>query len=118
MNKPGHTFEHVKSPLLDVKSYRKRQLRFMMYAFILILISLGIGMMGYRSLADLEWIDAFYNAAMILTGMGPATELHSNVAKIFAGCYSIFCGIIFMGTVAILFTPMVHRFLHKIHLES
>jgi len=118
MSKSHFQLEHVKKPLLDLKSYRKRQLTFFIYAFVLIIISLFLGMVGYKYFAQLDWVSSFYNASMILTGMGPADELHSNGAKIFAGCYSIFSGVIFLGTVAVMFAPIVHRFLHRIHLES
>jgi len=115
----SHTpFEHTKKPLLDLKSYRKRQLLFFLYGVVLLVISLVIGMVGYEYFADLDWVSSFYNASMILTGMGPAAELHSDAAMIFAGFYSIFSGVIFLGTIAIMFAPMVHRFLHRIHLES
>lgn len=118
MNKKAYPFEHAKKPLLDIKAFRQRQVLFFLYGIVLLLISLGIGMAGYHYSADLDWITSFYNASMILTGMGPAAELHTNGAKIFAGCYSIFSGVIFLGTIAIMFAPIVHRFLHRIHLES
>jgi len=118
MKKSPHAFEHVKKPLLDLKSYRKRQLKFFIYAMLLILVSLGLGMIGYNFFAGLDWVDSFYNASMILTGMGPADELHKDGAKIFVGIYSLFSGVIFLGTIAVMFAPMVHRFLHRIHLES
>jgi len=118
MSRSHYPFEHTKKPLLDIKSFHQRQVRFFLYGIVLLLISLAIGMIGYRYCADLDWVTSFYNASMILTGMGPAADLHTDGAKIFAGCYSIFSGIIFLGTIAIMFAPMVHRFLHRIHLES
>ena len=118
MKKSTLPFEHAKKPLLDIKTYRKRQLLFFMYALILILVSLAIGVVGYKYFANLDWVTAFYNASMILAGMGPADVLHTDGAKIFAGFYSLFSGVIFLGTVAVMFAPMVHRFLHRIHLES
>jgi hypothetical protein len=111
-------FEHSKKPLLDIKTYRRRQLLFLIYGILLILISLAIGVVGYKYFAELDWVSSFYNASMILAGMGPADVLNTNGAKIFAGCYSLFSGVIFLGTVAVMFAPMVHRFLHRIHLES
>lgn len=118
MHKATYPFEHTKKPLLDVKTFRRRQLLFFTYAFILILISLAIGIVGYKYFANLDWVSSFYNASLILAGMGPADVLKTNEAKIFAGCYSLFSGVIFLGTVAVMFAPMVHRFLHRIHLES
>jgi ABC-type glycerol-3-phosphate transport system permease component len=79
--------------------------------------ALAIGMVGYHGLEGLSWIDSFLNAAMILSGMGPATELHTASGKLFAGCYAIFSGVIFITMAAVLFAPMIHRFLHRFHLE-
>jgi len=118
MKKTTSQFEHIKKPLLDIKTYRRRQLVFFLYGIVLLVVSLFIGMVGYEYFAGLDWVSSFYNASMILTGMGPAAELHSDAAMIFAGFYSIFSGVIFLGTIAIMFAPMVHRFLHRIHLES
>ncbi|HEX5113141.1 MAG TPA: hypothetical protein VFV79_09855, partial [Saprospiraceae bacterium] len=96
----------------------QRQLLFFMYAVSLIIISLIIGMIGYKYIGHMDWVSAFYNAALILAGMGPANELTTDGAKIFGGVYSLFSGVIFLSTVAVMFAPLVHRFLHRIHLES
>jgi len=118
MRKTVYPFEHTKKPLLDLKTFRKRQLQFFLYAVILIMISLIIGMFGYKYIGDMDWVSAFYNASLILAGMGPANELTTNGAKIFGGIYSLFSGVIFLSTVAVMFAPLVHRFLHRIHLEG
>lgn len=83
----------------------------------IILAALAIGMLGYRGLEGLSWIDSFLNAAMILSGMGPANELHTTGGKLFAGCYAIFSGVIFITMAALLFGPVLHRFLHRFHLD-
>ena len=38
-------------------------------------------MVGYRELMALSWIDAFVNAAMILSGMGPLAAPQTVAAK-------------------------------------
>lgn len=83
----------------------------------IIAFSLGIGIVGYRELAQLSWVDALLNAAMILTGMGPTSPLRTTSAKLFATAYALYSGIAFLSTVAVLIAPVVHRFLHRFHLE-
>lgn len=83
----------------------------------LITISLGIGGMGYHYLGNLEWLDAFLNASMILTGMGPVNPLTSSSGKLFAIFYSLFSGVTFLIIAGIIFAPIYQRFLHKFHLE-
>ena len=65
-----------------------------------------------------RWLDAFANAAMILSGMGPLDPLKTAGGKLFAGFYALFSGVAFLTTVGILLAPVVHRALHKFHLEE
>jgi hypothetical protein len=84
---------------------------------VLIAFSLSIGMMGYHLLGGLSWIDAFLNASMILSGMGPVSPLEGDAIKLFAGCYAIYCGITLIATTGVILAPVIHRSLHKFHLE-
>jgi len=84
----------------------------------IILASLAVGMIGYRGLGGLAWIDAFQNAAMIMSGMGPVDTLTTSGAKLFAGLYAIYSGIALIATAGFLFTPIAHRLLHRFHLED
>ena len=75
-------------------------------AAITLAVSLGIGMIGYHSFADLPWVDAFLNASMLLAGMGPVAELKTNGAKLFAGAYAIYCGVVFIATIGLVLAPV------------
>lgn len=86
-------------------------------AAAMVVVSLAIGVVGYHLIAHLSWIDALLNASMILAGMGPVDPLPSTAAKLFASAYAIFSGVAFLGIVAVLLAPIVHRFLHRFHLE-
>ncbi len=77
--------------------------------------SLAIGMAGYRLLEHLSWIDAFLNAAMLLGGMGPVDAPKSDAGKLFAGLYALYAGLFVLVTAAFVFTPILHRALHKLH---
>ena len=81
----------------------------------LITLSLFLGMAGYRWLEELTWQDAFLNAAMLLAGEGPITPLHTPGGKLFAGFYALYCGLVFLGVVALVLAPIGHRILHKFH---
>jgi hypothetical protein len=81
-----------------------------------IVFSLGIGMAGYSYFMHLGWVDSLLNASMILTGMGPVDKAQTDGAKIFASIYAIYSGVAFLTSVAVLFSPIYGRFLHKFHL--
>ena len=85
--------------------------------FGVVFAALSIGAVGYHLTDGLRWLDAYLNAAMILTGMGPLAPLRSNTAKLFAIFYSIFSGVVFLSMVAVLLGPLAQRFLHRFHLE-
>lgn len=87
-------------------------------AAVALVISLAIGMAGYRWLAGLSWLDAFLNASMILGGMGPVDPLQDAGAKIFAGVYAIYCGVLFIATTGLLLAPIGMRVLHRFHLDA
>ena len=110
-------YEHRRQALLSRPAYLRRLVRHGAVAMALILGSLFIGMLGYHTLENLSWLDAFVNAAMILGGMGPVAELHTNAGKVFAGSYALYSGIIFLIVVGVAFAPVIHRFLHRFHAE-
>jgi hypothetical protein len=112
------SFEHRSKPLLPAGKFYQRLLNNGIIAFAIISVSLGIGVAGYMGFAHLQLVDAILNASMILGGMGPVDTLTNDSAKLFASFYSLFSGITFLTTVAVLFAPIVHRFFHRFHLES
>ena len=110
--------EHHTKPLLPFRQYLLRILRYSGFALVLIGVSLGIGVAGYHYINELPWLDALLNASMILTGMGPVDPMKNDGAKWFASFYAIFSGVAFLSTVAVFLTPMVHRLLHRYHLDQ
>ena len=116
--KPQRRYERRHEPLLPRRAFIARTLRHALAAGAVIATSLAIGTIGYRSLGGLAWVDAFENAAMILTGMGPVSPMRSDSAKLFAAGYALFSGIVFITCVGVALAPAVHRLLHLFHLED
>ena len=111
-------YEHRTKPLLPRREYFRRIVRHAALGFAVIVVALGMGMTGYHVFEKLSWIDAFVNAAMILSGMGPVATLQTDGGKIFAGCYALFSGLALIAILGIIFAPVIHRALHKFHLED
>lgn len=111
-------YEHRSKPLLPQIKFIFRVLRHGVLAFGIMLLSLGIGILGYHTFEGLPWIDATLNASMILGGMGPVNPLHTLGGKLFASAYALFSGLVFIGVMGVLFAPFAHRLLHRFHLES
>ncbi len=87
-------------------------------AIAIVVVAWTIGALGYHGFEHLSWLDAFLNAAMILSGMGPVNELHTTGAKLFASFYALLSGFVFLTVAGVLFAPLVHRMLHRFHLDD
>jgi hypothetical protein len=111
-------FEHHKQPVLPVHHFYYRMGKHFAWGAALILCALMIGIAGYHFIEGLAWIDAFMEASMILSGMGPSVQIKSNAGKIFAGCYALFSGLVFISVIGIVAAPILHRFFHEFHLEK
>jgi ABC-type glycerol-3-phosphate transport system permease component len=111
-------FEHRTSRVLSRKAFLRRMRNSVLLSVGVIAFALAIGMAGYHFLEGMGWVDSFANAAMILAGMGPLGDMHTDAGKIFAGLYALFCGIVFLGAIGILLAPLAHRALHKFHCDA
>jgi len=111
-------FERKIHPLLPRHLFIRRVLRNVLFGFLIILLSLGLGIVGYHYFEEMSWVEAYENAAMILSGMGPAKDIKTDAGKIFAGTYALFSGIIFLFVMALIFAPVYHRFMHIFHLDE
>lgn len=110
-------FEHRSKPLLSRRLFFHRMLESIAFSVVAIFIALSIGILGYHITEHLGWLDSLLNASMILGGMGPVDPVKSTAGKLFASFYALFSGLVFVGIAGMLFAPMVHRFLHKFHLD-
>lgn len=111
-------FEHKSQPMLRWPAFLKRMAVSFALGMALILASLFGGMAGYHYFEKLSWLDAFVNAAMILSGMGPLAQPATEGGKLFAGLYAIYSGLAVVLIAGITFAPVVHRFLHKLHADE
>jgi hypothetical protein len=96
----------------------RRLIGFILFGVAFLAVSLGIGVLGYHHFAGLGWVDSWFNAAMILTGMGPANAMPTDAAKIFASAYAIFGGAVYPAVTAITLYPLVHRMMVVLHIQA
>lgn len=111
-------YERRTDPLLPLPLFARRLAFNTLSVLVIMALALGLGMAGYIFIEGMGADDAFVNAAMILSGMGPMGELHTSAGKIFAGFYALFSGIFFIFATAMLLTPLAHRLLHRFHLAD
>ena len=111
-------FERLSEPLASRQVFASRMFRFVAFGALMVFGTLWLGMAGYHYLEHLNWLDSFVNATMIMSGMGVVVVPLSDAGKLFAGSYALFCGLVLIVATAIAFTPVIHRFLHKMHVED
>jgi hypothetical protein len=111
-------FENRNQPLLSKVKFIGRMVRHVLFGVFLILFSLGIGMLGYHFFEGLTWLDALLNASMILGGLGPGDSGATAGGKIFASIYALFSGVLFLVAAGVMVAPVVHRILHRLHMDS
>ena len=111
-------FEHRHQKVVPVSVFIKRLAWSIILAVSLMLAVLFIGIAGYHWIAGLGWVDSLLNASMILGGMGPVNQLSGTGAKIFASAYALFSGLVFIAIMGIVLSPVVHRMLHKFHVDD
>lgn len=110
-------YERRKHDLLAWPQFLRRAGRHLAWAMAMLSVAVGAGTVGYHAAGRLPWIDAFLNASMILSGMGPVDRMETPAAKLFAALYALFSGLLFIGIIGVIAAPWVHRLYHWIHLE-
>ena len=111
-------YESRKHKPISSSAFASRLVKHFAAALGLLGASLVAGMLGYMELEKLSVVDAFLNAAMLLGGMGPVNAPITTPGKVFAGAYALYAGLVFIVTAALIFSPIVHRVLHKFHWDS
>lgn len=115
-------YENKRQRLAPKHVYYQRLRKNILFAAIVLVISLFIGVMGYKlTVPQFDWYDSLLNASMILSGMGPVIDagiVLSKGAKVFASLYALFSGVSFLSVFSIVIAPVLHRFFHKLHLDE
>jgi len=113
-------YEKKTEPLAPGHVYYKRIAHNLAWVFVILSVMLVIGTVGYHCSTNkkTDWIDAFHNASMILSGMGPVMDDFSPGGKIFSSLYALFSGLVFVGTTGLILAPGIHRIFHKLHMQE
>ena len=111
-------FEHRHAPLLPRRKFFGRLAATFCFGLAFIALSLAAGVCGYHHFEQRTWVEAFGDASMILSGMGPLVAPRTEAGTVFAGCYALYSGLALISTIGVMFAPVMHRFFHKFHLEE
>jgi hypothetical protein len=104
--------------LLSWAQFKRHLMTYAGYAAALLAVSLGIGVAGFHWLAGQSGLDALLNAAMLLGGQGPIGAIRGTAGKLFGAAYALYAGLVFIGAAAVTLAPVIHRIVHRLHLEE
>ncbi len=110
--------EHRRQKVAPFPKFLLRLVRYALFSGMLITFSVFVGILGYHFFGKLNWLDSFHMSSMILTGMGPVADMKTDNAKIFSSFFALYSGVAFLSITAVFFAPIVHRFLHILHVEK
>lgn len=111
-------YEQKNQPLLTLKQFSWRLVNHGLIAFIVISVSVLIGMLGFMFFEAMFWHDAFLYAALLLAGDGSLFVPGSVAGKLFVGFYGMYAGLVFVAVLGIVFAPVAHRVMHKLNLDT
>ena len=117
-------WEHRSEPLAPGHVFVGRMARQILLVAALVGITLAVGMVGFMTVSrgseNLDAVDSFLEASMLLSGAGPLYTERSSTdeLKIFSSLYALFSTLIVVSSVGILASPLMHRLLHRLHLEK
>jgi len=108
-------YESLQYRPISRRRFILRLLRHGSAALALAVVSILVGMAGYVHYEHISWLDGFLNASMLLAGMGAITVPQSSPGKVFAGCYALYAGLVFIVVAGMILAPVVHRIIHLVH---
>jgi hypothetical protein len=82
--------------------------------FLILIISLIIGIFGYRYLEHMSWEDSLLNSATTLAAIGPLNQLTTTEGKVFVSIYVIYSSLLFFVAMWILIAPILHHIFYSL----
>ena len=116
-------WEHRSEPLAPSHVFAGRMARQILLVVAIVAAALVVGTIGYmlvsKGTENLGLVDSFLEASMLLSGAGPlyTERTSSDSLKLFSSVYALFGTLVVVSSVGILASPIVHRVLHRLHLE-
>lgn len=116
-------WEHRSEPLAPSHVFAGRMARQILLVAAIVAVALVLGTIGYmlvsKGTENLGLVDSFLEASMLLSGAGPlyTERTSSDSLKLFSSVYALFGTLVVVSSVGILASPIVHRVLHRLHLE-
>jgi hypothetical protein len=111
-------YESKSQSLIGRKAFRKRMLFHFFVAFVLVILTLALGIAGHVYFDNMEVSSALVASITLTSGLGLSILPESTSGQLFTSFYGIFSGYVYIVTSTIIVAPILHRLLHKFHLDE
>jgi flagellar basal body-associated protein FliL len=93
-----------------LKNKTRDPLLTILIVFLLIILIVSIGTIGYRIFANMAWIDAFHNGALVFTATTVVNPIETYEGKIFSAIYNILSAVFVLVLLGIILRTALVNF--------
>lgn len=111
-------FERHDQPVISLRRFVVRLIKALVIVGVIDSVAVSMGAFGYREFARLDWLSAWQDAAMIITGNGLVVPIRTAPGKIFSMFDALIGVLVFITSAGVVLSPILHRILHVLHLQA
>lgn len=111
-------YEKISDRLITTERFLARLMMHALVVLGLLLASVSVGAFGFVCIEGHSLKDAILHATHILAGLGLIELPESYAGRIFVALYGLYASLFFLAAFSVIFAPVVHRILHKLHLDD
>ncbi|MGU3401356.1 hypothetical protein ACLBWS_16710 [Brucellaceae bacterium D45D] len=111
-------FEKISDKIISTEKFLKRLLKHALYILLFLFLSVMVGAIGFILIEEHDIKDAVLHSTHILSGLGLVQMPESYVGRIFVAIFGLYSSLFFLAAFSVIAAPIVHRILHKLHLEQ
>ncbi|AHA45141.1 putative potassium channel protein [Hirudovirus strain Sangsue] len=91
---------------IERPNVNKKLTRLIIVLFCLLCIIVTLGVIGYKFLFKMSYVDAIYNTAITTSTLGIAPGDKTDAEKIFTGIYAVLVGVFFISVISAIVSYM------------
>mgnify|MGYP003774764747 CR=1 FL=1 len=111
-------YEKISERLISTERFILRMCKHSLYVVGLLAISVLAGALGFLALEGYTFEDAMLHSAHILAGLGLIQLPETYAGRVFVALFGLYASLFFLAAFSVIFAPVVHRIVHKLHLDT
>ena len=111
-------YEKASEPVISTNHFIWRVFKHALYVVGFLVLSVLLGALGFMLIEGLPFKDASLVAAHILAGLGLIQLPETYAGRVFVALFGLYASLFFLAAFSVIFAPVVHRIVHKLHLDT